>query len=64
VAHPLVGDAVYGGAPAAGLTRQALHAERLAFTHPMTGEEHVFHAPLPADMQEACDALGLTVTEA
>jgi 23S rRNA-/tRNA-specific pseudouridylate synthase len=29
IAHPLVGDAVYGGAPAAGLHRQALHAERL-----------------------------------
>jgi 23S rRNA pseudouridine1911/1915/1917 synthase len=63
IAHPLVGDAVYGGAPAAGLERQALHAERLAFTHPMTGEEHVFHAPLPADMQAACDALGLTTDE-
>ncbi len=59
IAHPLVGDAVYGGAPAGGLERQALHAQRLAFTHPMTGEEMVFTAPLPADLQLACQQLGL-----
>jgi 23S rRNA pseudouridine1911/1915/1917 synthase len=60
IAHPLVGDAVYGGAPAAGLTRQALHAEQLAFTHPMTGEEMAFVAPLPQDLVHACEQLGLT----
>jgi 23S rRNA pseudouridine1911/1915/1917 synthase len=60
IAHPLVGDAVYGGAPAAGLNRQALHAERLAFTHPMTGEEMAFIAPLPEDLVRACEQLGLT----
>ncbi len=60
IAHPLVGDAVYGGAPAAGLHRQALHAERLAFTHPMTGEEMAFVAPLPQDLRQTCEALGLT----
>jgi 23S rRNA pseudouridine1911/1915/1917 synthase len=59
IAHPLVGDAVYGGAPAAGLERQALHAQRLAFTHPMTGEAMAFEAPLPADLVQACEALGL-----
>jgi 23S rRNA pseudouridine1911/1915/1917 synthase len=59
IAHPLVGDAIYGGAPAAGLTRQALHAQRLAFTHPMTGEDLVFTAPLPADLVFACEQLGL-----
>jgi 23S rRNA pseudouridine1911/1915/1917 synthase len=59
IAHPLVGDAVYGGAPAAGLERQALHAQRLAFTHPMTGEAMAFVAPLPADLVQACEALGL-----
>ena len=59
IAHPLVGDAVYGGAPAAGLERQALHAERLAFVHPMTGQEMSFIAPLPEDLVRTCEALGL-----
>ncbi len=58
--HPLVGDAVYGGAPAAGLTRQALHACRLAFTHPATGQPLAFEAPLPADLQKALSAWGLS----
>jgi 23S rRNA pseudouridine1911/1915/1917 synthase len=53
IGHPLVGDDLYGGAPAAGLARQGLHAFRLAFAHPMTGEPLVFHSPLPADLQAA-----------
>jgi len=57
--HPLVADAVYGGEAAAGLTRQALHAYRLAFTHPVTGEPLQFHAPLPKDMENALDFWGL-----
>jgi 23S rRNA pseudouridine1911/1915/1917 synthase len=36
--HPLLGDAVYGGAPLGGMVRQALHAWRLAFEHPITGQ--------------------------
>lgn len=63
IGHPLVADSVYGGDNAAGLTRQALHAQRLAFRHPMTGEELAFSAPLPADLQEACQALGLRYNE-
>lgn len=55
--HPLVADALYGGAPALGMTRQALHATRLAFTHPMTAEPLVFEADLPADMAHAWSAL-------
>ena len=35
--HPLVADSVYGGAPALGLQRQALHAERLRLQHPHSG---------------------------
>jgi 23S rRNA pseudouridine1911/1915/1917 synthase len=53
--HPLVADATYGGKPALGLTRQALHAKRLAFTHPMTGVEMEFLSPLPPDLQAAKD---------
>lgn len=51
--HPLVADATYGGKPALGLTRQALHAKRLAFTHPMTGAEMEFLSPLPPDLEAA-----------
>ncbi|KAF1022800.1 MAG: Ribosomal large subunit pseudouridine synthase D [Paracidovorax wautersii] len=61
--HPLVGDALYGGAPAGGLHRQALHAWRLAFVHPMTGEPLCFYADLPQDMAEAGRLLGLSYNE-
>ncbi len=51
--HPLVADTLYGGAPLLGLARQALHAARLGFAHPHTGEAMQFEAPLPADMAAA-----------
>ena len=51
--HALVADAVYGGRPALGLQRQALHAVRLAFTHPVTGEALDFTAEPPADFAQA-----------
>ena len=57
--HPLVADEVYGGVPAAGLQRQALHAFRLAFVHPVTGQALEFHAPLPSDMVQALTAWGV-----
>lgn len=59
IGHPLVADELYGGTATAGLQRQALHAWRLAFTHPATGEDLVFRAPLPDDMQRALQAWGL-----
>lgn len=59
IGHPLVADALYGGAAAAGLQRQALHAFRLAFAHPVTGLPLEFHAPLPEDMQRALVQWGL-----
>ena len=59
IGHPLVADALYGGSAAAGMERQALHATRLAFAHPMTGQEMEFHAPLPADLAQALAAWGL-----
>jgi 23S rRNA pseudouridine1911/1915/1917 synthase len=63
IGHPLVADELYGGAPAAGLARQALHAYRLAFAHPATGQALEFHAPLPADLRQALGAWGLRYNE-
>ncbi len=57
--HPLVADVVYGGAPAADLQRQGLHAFRLAFVHPVTGQALEFHAPLPLDITQAMSVWGL-----
>jgi len=61
---PVLGDPLYGGRRYRGLDiplelrarldrfrRQALHAERLGFHHPMTGEHMSFQAPPPEDMQ-------------
>jgi 23S rRNA pseudouridine1911/1915/1917 synthase len=59
IGHPLVADELYGGAPAAGMQRQALHAERLAFAHPVTGRPMEFHAPPPADLARALALWGL-----
>ncbi|VAW52959.1 Ribosomal large subunit pseudouridine synthase D [hydrothermal vent metagenome] len=63
--HPIVGDPVYAGrhrVPAGAqaelldylqhFKRQALHAWRLSFEHPETGEEVSYEAPLPEDMQK------------
>ena len=59
VGHPLVADTVYGGQLVPELSRQALHACRLAFTHPVDGRELVFESGLPADLQALLDAWGL-----
>ncbi len=61
--HPLVADELYGGKPAAGLQRQALHAFRLAFEHPVTGAALEFRAPLPDDLRQALAAWGLSYNE-
>jgi 23S rRNA pseudouridine1911/1915/1917 synthase len=53
---PVVGDAVYGAAEPA-LGRQFLHAARLAFTHPFTGERVDVSSPLPPDLQSYLDDL-------
>lgn len=55
--HPLLGDALYGGRPALGLQRQALHAARLAFAHPKTGATLSFDAHPPADFAQAWTAV-------
>jgi 23S rRNA pseudouridine1911/1915/1917 synthase len=72
IGHPLVGDPLYGGglrlpkgaspelvAALRGFRRQALHAERLAFEHPVSGEPLSFSAARPADL----DALVNTLRE-
>ena len=51
--HPLLADAVYGGAPALGLERQALHALRLGLAHPASGAALRFDAALPPDLLAA-----------
>lgn len=51
--HPLVADAVYGGLPALGMRRQALHAAELAFIHPLSAESLSFTAPAPQDLAQA-----------
>ena len=72
--HPLVGDPVYlRRTPAAAralpaalrdrlldFPRQALHAGRLGFRHPRTGEAMLFEAPPPSDLQELLDVLAGT----
>ena len=68
--YPLVGDRVYGGRlllpkgaspelieALRGFTRQALHAARLAFAHPVSGKPVECRAPLPADMRELLNVL-------
>ena len=57
--HPLVGDVLYGGASVGSMKRQALHAYRLAFLHPATGQTLEFHSPAPDDMQQALSVWGL-----
>ncbi len=54
VGHPVVGDRVYGRrAESLGLERQFLHAARLAFPHPETGEPVEVESPLPDDLRRA-----------
>jgi 23S rRNA pseudouridine1911/1915/1917 synthase len=53
---PVAGDPVYGRPGELGLERQFLHAARLAFEHPVTGEPVDVASPLPADLQAALDA--------
>ncbi len=71
VGHGLVGDPVYGGrrrvsdkvmgqamaAQLNGFSRQALHAARLGFEHPVTGEMMEFSADLPPDMADLVQGL-------
>ena len=53
IGHPVCGDPQYGTAGEFGLRRQFLHAARLAFTHPVTGEAVDLRSDLPEDLQAA-----------
>lgn len=55
--HPLVADPTYGGAPALGMQRQALHATRLSFRHPISGSPLDFVVPAPPDLSAAWDQI-------
>ncbi|WP_373741043.1 23S rRNA pseudouridine(1911/1915/1917) synthase RluD [Neisseria sp.] len=67
--HPLAGDPVYGNPrhpcsdtvkeTVKGLARQALHAYRLSFVHPQSGETVSFEAPIPQDMYHLLSVLRL-----
>ncbi|UUR08734.1 RluA family pseudouridine synthase [Sphingomonas glaciei] len=68
IGHPLLGDPVYGRAPAQKLRellnrlefrRQALHAARIGFVHPVTKDRLSFESAVPQDMQELFRALGV-----
>ncbi len=62
--HPCVGDAMYGADPRLserlGLQRQWLHAMRLRFRHPSTGEWTPYESVYPADLEHALDVLRST----
>jgi 23S rRNA pseudouridine1911/1915/1917 synthase len=70
IGHPVLGDSLYGRKGRYGvihnsvlkegvkkLNRQALHAQRLGFTHPRTGDRVQFESPLPRDMREVLEWL-------
>ena len=61
VGHPVSADRTYGAstevAQRLGLTRPALHAQRLAFDHPVTGERIAVDEPVPDDLRTAGDRL-------
>ena len=60
--HPLLGDTVYGAKrPVPGLAGQCLHARRLSFVHPRTGERLTLECPLPPWFEEVLTKLGKLV---
>jgi 23S rRNA pseudouridine1911/1915/1917 synthase len=59
IGHPVYADPLYG-APIPGC-RLWLHAERLSFKHPVTGEELKFESPIPEDLRESASLLGFGI---
>jgi 23S rRNA pseudouridine1911/1915/1917 synthase len=60
IGHPVAGDPEYGHAGLLGLERQFLHAEHLAFAHPVTHEPVDLRSPLPADLSAVLAKLQAT----
>ena len=59
IGHPLLGDYTYGApSPEKGLEGQCLHARRLRFVHPRTGEHVLLETELPAYFTDVLDRLG------
>ena len=58
--HPVTGDPVYGGSNEFGLKGPLLHAYKLTFTHPTTGETMTFTAPLPDYFEKVLEKLRKT----
>jgi 23S rRNA pseudouridine1911/1915/1917 synthase len=58
--HPVLGDKVYAPKLAKDFSRQMLHAWKLGFQHPRTGDWRSFEAPLPDDFREALKSVGIT----
>ena len=62
VGHPLLGDGLYGAkCPDKGLEGQCLHAKRISFLHPCTGERLSFETELPAYFTQVLEKLGPTI---
>jgi 23S rRNA pseudouridine1911/1915/1917 synthase len=57
VGAPVAGDALYGGPEVPGLSRQFLHAARLEFPHPRSGEAVVAEVPLPDELEKVLASL-------
>jgi 23S rRNA pseudouridine1911/1915/1917 synthase len=57
IGHPVVGDDRYGAEHVGLIARPALHARRLSFEHPATGETMSFESPLPADLSALLERL-------
>ncbi len=55
IGHPVAGDPEYGTPGLYGLERQFLHATRLAFEHPVSGDRLEVRSPLPADLRDALE---------
>jgi 23S rRNA pseudouridine1911/1915/1917 synthase len=55
IGHPVAGDPEYGHRGRHGLTRQFLHAARLSFRHPSSGEQLEFSSELPDDLVRALE---------
>ena len=64
IGHPVVGDRRYGGMrQGLEMKRPFLHARRLSFAHPSTGETMAFESPLPKDLQGILRKLGFSSSD-